>query len=65
MKNVLKLSAKRFLIPLGLTSAKSERDEAIQKKIFGSDLTALIISNEDVDDIMKKKLSPLRSLVNW
>ena len=59
MKNVLKLSAKRFLIPIGLTAAKSERDEAIQKKIFGSDLTTLIISNEGVDDIMKKKIKSL------
>ena len=61
MKNVLKLSAKRVLIPLGLTAAA--------KKMFGpggrhlylalhpSDLalrtTTLTISNQEMNDIMK------------
>ena len=43
MKNVLKPLAKSILIPLGLTAAVSETDEAIQKKIFQSGMTTLII----------------------
>ena len=50
MKNVLK----PFLIPLELTAAAvSEADAAIQKNIFGSRMTTLIISNEEKNDIMK------------
>ena len=40
-----------FLIPLGLTA--SATDAAIQKKVFGSGMTTLIISNEEMNDIMK------------
>ena len=50
MKNVLKPLAKSLLISLGLRSAA---DVAIQRKIFGSG-TTLIISNEVLDDIMKR-----------
>ena len=39
-------------MPLGLTAA-SATDAAIQKKIFGSDMITLIISNEELNDIMK------------
>ena len=53
MKNVLKQLAKSVLIPLGLSAAASPRDTAIQKKIFGSDMTTLIPSNEEVNDVMK------------
>ena len=53
MKNVLKPLAKSDLIPLGLTAAASATDAAIQKKIFGSGMTTLIISNEEMNDIMK------------
>ena len=53
MKNVLKPLAKSVFIPLGLTAAASATDTAIQKEIFGSDLTALIILNEKMNDIMK------------
>ena len=53
MKNVLKQLAKSVLIPLGLSAAASPRDAAIQKKIFGSDMTTLILSNEEVNDVMK------------
>ena len=61
MKNVLKPLAKSVLIPLGLTAAASGVDAAIHKKMFGSgtrplDLakqTALINSNEKMNDIMK------------
>ena len=51
--NVLKPLAKSFLIPLGLTTAASARDAAIHKKSFGSGVTTLIISNEEMNDIME------------
>ena len=54
MKNVLTPLAKIVLIPLGLTAAASATDAAIQKKIFGSDMAALIISNEEMEDTVKK-----------
>ena len=44
-KNVLKPLAKSVLIPLGLTEASSETDATIYKKMFGSGMTTLIISN--------------------
>ena len=52
MKNVLKPSAKSVLIPLVLAAA-SATVAVIQKNIFGSDMATLIISNEEMDDIMK------------
>ena len=51
--NVLKPLAKSVLIPLGLTAAASPTDAAIHKKIFGSSVTTLIISNEEMNEIMK------------
>ena len=53
MESILKISAKRVLIPLGLTAAAAATDAAIQKKVFGSGMTTLILSNEEMDDIMK------------
>ena len=53
MKNVLKPLAKNVLISLGLTAAASATDAAIHKKMFGSGNTKLIISNEEMNDIMK------------
>ena len=53
MKNVLKTLVKSVLIPLGLTAAASTADAASQKKIFGSGMTKLIISNEEMNDVMK------------
>ena len=53
MKDVLKPLAKSVLIPLGLTAAASATVAAIQRKIFGTDTTTLIISNEEMNDIMK------------
>ena len=53
MKNVLKALAKAVLIPLGLTAAASATDASIQKKLFGSGMITKIISNEEMDDIMK------------
>ena len=51
--NVLKPLAKSVLIPLGLTAAASTTDAAIHNKMFGSGFTTLIISNEEMEDIMK------------
>ena len=53
MKSVIKPLAKSVLIPLGLTAAAS--DAGIHKKILGSghNNTTLIISNDEMDDILK------------
>ena len=53
MKSVLKPLAKSISIPLVLTATASVTDAATQKKIFGSSMTTLIISNEEIDDTMK------------
>ena len=57
MKNVLKPLGESVLIPLGLTAAASATETAIQKTFFGQGMTqgmtAVIISNEEMDDIMK------------
>ena len=45
--------AKNILEPLGITAAASAIDAGIQKKIHGSGATTLIISNEEMNDIMK------------
>ena len=51
--NALKLLAKSLLIPLGLSPAASATNAAIHKKMTGSGSTTLIISNEEMNDIMK------------
>ena len=51
--NVLKPLAKSVLIPLWLTAAAAATDAAIHKKMFGSGMTTLIISTEEMNDIMK------------
>ena len=55
MKSVIKPLAKSVLIPLGLTAATSAADAGIHKKILGSGYnnTTLIISNDEMDDILK------------
>ena len=53
VKNVLIPLAKSVLLPLGLSAGMSAADAAIQKKIYGSGKTMLIISNEGMEDIMK------------
>ena len=55
MKSVIKPLAKSVLIPLGLTAAVSAVDAGIHKKILGSghNNTSLIISNDEMDDILK------------
>ena len=56
MKSVIKPLAKSALIPLGLTAAAAAAaDAGIHKKILGSghNNTTLIISNDEMDDILK------------
>ena len=45
--------ASNVLMTSGLTAAMLATDSAIQKKIYGSGKTALIISNEEMNDIIK------------
>ena len=45
--------AKNILAPLGIIAAASAIDAGIQKKIHGSGTTTLIISNEEINDIVK------------
>ena len=51
--SVLKPLSKIVLIPLELTASASATDTAIHKKMFGSGVTALIISTEEMIDFMK------------
>ena len=60
MKNVLKPLVKSILISLGLTAAAT--DAAIRKKTSGLGMTTLIISNEEMNDIMKT-IKSLKNLV--
>ena len=53
IKNVIKPFAKSVLIPLGLAAAALSADAGIHKKILGSGNTTLIISNEEMNDIIK------------
>ena len=53
MKSVITPLVKIVLIPLGLSAGTSAADAAIQKEIYGSGTIALIISNEEMEDIMK------------
>ena len=52
IKNALKLLAKSILIPLELTAAVTATT-GIHKKMFGSGTTTVIVSNEEINDIMK------------
>ena len=66
MKNVLMPLAANILIPLVLTAPVSAADIGINKKILGSAISLdlsqrtipLIISNEEIRDIMKIVKSP-------
>ena len=60
MKSVIKPLAKNVLIPLGLTATASATDAGIHKKILGSGTTTLIISNDAMENIIKK----IKSLKN-
>ena len=55
MKSVIKPLTKSVLIPLGLTAAASAADAGIHKKILrsGNNNATLIISNDEMDDILK------------
>ena len=53
MKNVIKPLAKSVLISLGLTAAASAADAGIHKKILGSGTTALIMLNDEMEDIIQ------------
>ena len=53
MKNVLTPLSKSAFISLGLTAAAAT-EATIQKKIYGSGTTALIISNEEMDSKTKE-----------
>ena len=52
IENVLKPLVKSVLILFRLTAAVSATDAAIHKKMFESGVTTLIISNEEMNDIM-------------
>ena len=45
--------AKNILVSLEIAAAASAIDAGIQKKIHGSGRTTLIISNDELDDILK------------
>ena len=53
MKSVLIALAKPVLLPFGLSAAMSDAVAAIQKNLHGLGMTALIISDEEIKDIMK------------
>ena len=44
---------KKYLAPLGVTAVTSAIETGIQKKIYGSGTITLMISNKEMDDIMK------------
>ena len=52
-KNVIQPLAKSVLIPLGLTAAALVADAGIHKKILGSSHNTAIISNDEMEDIIK------------
>ena len=52
IKNVITPLAKSVLIPLGLTAAAAV-DAEIHKKMLGSGNNTLIISNKDIEDLIK------------
>ena len=53
LMKVVVFLAKNILAPLGITAAASASDAGIQKYIHCSGTTILIISNEEMHDIMK------------
>ena len=65
IEKLLQPLAERGLIQLALTSVASAADTPIHKKMFGSGRTTLIISNEEMNNIMKivKSLTESRLLI--
>ena len=57
--------AKSLLNPLRITAAASAINAGIQKKIHGSGTTTLIISNEEMNDIMKIVQALEDSSISW
>ena len=58
--------AKNVLAPIGITAAASAVEEGIQKKIHGPGTTTLIISNEEMNDIMKiVQALEVKSVLNY
>ena len=53
IKTVIKSLAKSALIPSGWTGAASAADARIHKRILGFGTTTLVISNDEIKDIMK------------
>ena len=53
IKNIIKPLAKSVLIPLGSTAAATAADARMHKKILGSGNTTLIISNNEMEVIIK------------
>ena len=53
IKSVIKPLARSVLIHLGLTATASAADAGIHKNILGSGNTTLIISNKNIDDLIK------------
>ena len=53
IKNKLTAVTKSVLIPLGLIAAASATDATIRKKMYGSEMNTLVISNTDVEDIVE------------
>ena len=53
IKNAIKPLAKSVLIPLGLTAAASVVDAGIHKKVLESGNTTLIVSNGEIEEIIK------------
>ena len=54
MKSVMKPLVKCVIVPVGLTVAASAEDAGIHKKVLGSGHnTILIISNDEMEDILK------------
>ena len=53
IKNVIKPLAKSVLIPLGSTAVASAADAGIHKKILRSGITTLIISNDEMNDVIR------------
>ena len=54
IKNTIKPLGKSVLVPLGLTTAAAASDAGIHNKILGSGRnTTLIMSNDEMDDILK------------
>ena len=53
IRGVLTLLPKGVLVPLGLTAVASATDTTIQKNIYQSDMTAMLISKNEMDHAKK------------